>query len=137
MLPNTLTINGSSFTKISEDKQSGSVYLLDGSSRSNPTMLTVKHDVPALGRAGVARHLISYSAPMTDESTDTLTTNRVSVNFTINVPQVAYGDGDVTICLRNMLSALLGGTANSATAVAPDTATAATAFTSLVSAGHY
>lgn len=105
MFPNTLTAAGTIFTKISEDRQSGTVFLQNGSTRSHPSVLTIKHDVPGLGKKGVARHLLSYSTPMLDAD-DLPQAERVTVNFTVNVPQVSYGDAQVTRSLEFILALL-------------------------------
>lgn len=86
MLPNTFTIGAFIWDKVSEDKQSGTQYVLQGSPANFPSILTIKHDVPGLGKAGTCRHLMSVSQPMLDTE-GIPTSSRVTVNLTVTYPR--------------------------------------------------
>lgn len=136
MFPSTITVGSVVFNKVSEDRQSGTLYLSSDSTRVNPTTLAVKHDIPGLGKKGTARHLLSYSTPMLDADSNP-TTDRVSINFTINVPQVAYGDDQITRALTEMLSVLNNAIDPDVGVAVSDTVDNTLSPISLLAKGHF
>jgi hypothetical protein len=83
MLADPITGVEGSFSKISEDAQSGSVYTYPYLGVS--ITVTVKHTTPAIGKNGVSRHLVSVTFPNAndDGTTTTFAGTYCTVNLTI------------------------------------------------------
>jgi len=116
MLPSTIAVTGfGSFTKISEDKQSGTLYTLDSSPRNYPTTLTVKHEMPAVGKSGVERHLLSLRKHYVDVNTGNATSDAFTVNFTAAFPNSGFfAEAELISAISGLLGVVTQAAANAA-----------------------
>jgi len=115
MLADPVTGIAGSFVKLAEDSQSGSVYSFP--LWGDFIRVSVKHTVPAPGKTGVFRHLISVTYPnaLDNGSTEVFNGTYATVNLTItNSNSVPFDTGSARLALLELLKFISNGTTISA-----------------------
>jgi hypothetical protein len=99
MLADTLSDGTTTFSKVSADAQSGSVYHYTGDSVVYPDILTIKHTSPGVGKKGTTRHLFSLQKALIDAE-GFRAGSYVTVNFTVTFTDSIDSNGIVAAVLQ-------------------------------------